>query len=97
MEIGAVAIGMLRKANAILNTLPDMKYSVDNVKILFRLLYIYEAREVDSRYGLARTRLLNGYIQAGEMQKAEELYALIKLQSTGECPSFEEIVRQMAK
>ena len=120
MEIGAVAIGMLRKANAILNTLPDMKYSVDNVKILFRLLYIYEARdvdvevviacieeikeiyevnewEVDSRYGLARTRLLIGYIQAGEMQKAEELYALIKSQSTGECPSFEEIVRQMAK
>lgn len=120
MEIGAVAIGVLRKANAILNTLPDMKYSVDNVKILFRLLYIYEARdvdvevviacieeikeiyevnewEVDSRYGLARTRLLIGYIQAGEMQKAEELYALIKSQSTGECPSFEEIVRQMAK
>ena len=42
-----MAIGMLRKANAILNTLPDMKYSVDNVKILFRLLYIYEARDVD--------------------------------------------------
>lgn len=92
-------IDLQRKANAIYNSIPEMKYSEENNNVLFLILEVYSVIQetpdlqtleqiraiyekndwvTDFDYSMARLDLLFTYIEMGEMQKAKELYAVIK-------------------
>lgn len=108
------AIDLQRKANAIYNSIPEMKYSEENNNVLLLILEVYSVIqetpdlqtleqiraiyeknnwETDFYYSMARLNLLFSYIKMGEMQKAKELYTVIKAEDEeNKLPSFEEIV-----
>lgn len=108
------AIDLQRKANAIYNSIPEMKYSEENNNVLLLILEVYSVIqenpdlqtleqvraiyeknnwETDFYYSMARLNLLFTYIEMGEMQKARELYAVIKAEDKeNKFPSFEDIV-----
>lgn len=108
------AIDLQRKANAIYNSIPEMKYSEENNNVLLLILEVYSVIqetpdlqtleqvraiyeknnwETDFYYSMARLNLLFTYIEMGEMQKAKELYAVIKAEDEeNKLPSFKEIV-----